>query len=170
MKSSKIFWLSTLAIITFFVSGCVNSNKTDSQEGFPEIGIPAKNLNQHLKITTPIVIPSFQKENRIDLLVENLSQSAIVVEPGVDVKIFKKSATSWEPVANNIDYNNSKWSVPVKGGDMPGIRVIDIYPNLNVFSDPIILRVVIIGKPENLPGVMNTVSYVDITVSPSVTS
>jgi hypothetical protein len=43
---------------------------------------------------------------------------------------------------------------------------IDIYPGLYNLKGSITLRVVVIGKPDNLPDITNTVPYVDITVNP----
>jgi hypothetical protein len=83
-----------------------------------------------------------------------------------DVRIFKKSTSDWEPVKNNIDYNNFNTLVPIKGGNIPGTNIIDIYPALDGLTSPVILRIVVIGTPENLPDVTNTISSVDITVNP----
>jgi len=165
-KHARTLWLSALVLMTIMLTGCSNNAKTDELQGFPDIGIAVKNLNQHLKIITPSVVPSFRKVDWIDLKLENLSQSPILIDLGNGIKIFKKTPTGWEPVQNNINNNNTNSLIPVKGGDQPGFRIADIYPNLRNLSTPIILRVVVIGKPDNLPDVTNTISYVDITVNP----
>jgi hypothetical protein len=162
----KILWFPFLVMMTIFVVGCGTVNNSNDLKDFPDIGTPVINPNQYLKINTPKAVSSLRKDNRIFLLIENLSQSIILIEPSKDVKIFRKLTSGWHSVQNNIDYNNAMWPVAVKGGDIPNVIPIDVYPGLNEISAPIILRVVVIGKPENLPDVTNTISYVDITVNP----
>jgi hypothetical protein len=166
MKQKNIFWLLLLIIMIFLGTGCSYAGESTGLQDFPDIGIPVKDLNQHLKINTPAVVPSFREEDRIVLVIENLTQSAIMIEPDQDVKIFKKSTSGWEPVSNEFNYNQAQWLVSVKGGDVPAIVPFGIYPGLYNLSEPTLLRVIVIGKPENLPKVAQTISYVDITVNP----
>jgi hypothetical protein len=147
-------------------SGCSHDADTDQIQGFPDIGIAVKDLNRHLKIDTPAIVPSFQKDDRIILVVENLSSSPILVEPAKSVKLFRKSISGWEPVQNNFNYNEVSWLLPGKGGHMLGDVQFGIFPDLYNLKESITLRVVVIGKFDHRPGVENTVSYVDITVKP----
>jgi hypothetical protein len=166
MKQFKMGWSLFGVLLTFvLVVGCANTDNRNDLQDFPDIGIPVKNPNQVLKITIVEGISSLKNNNRIIFLVENLSQSIISIEPGKDVKIFKKLDSGWEPVQNMIDYNQAVWPVMPKGGEIPNVYPIDVYPGLKDISDPMILRIVVIGKSDNFLA-PTTVSFVDTLVNP----
>ena len=124
-----------------------------------------ENVNMYLKVTAPVVTLSFKNDNQIILLLENLTQNHILINPAEDVKIYIKSTSGWERVNNNINYINTNANVPVQSSDLPVGKTLGIFPDLQG-NVPVTLRVIVIGRPENMLGVTNIISYVDITVNP----
>jgi hypothetical protein len=165
-KHTCVLWLQIFIITTTIFSGCNKTDNANDSLDFPDIGIPAKNLNSHLKINSPSEISLLQGEKCFFVIVENIANSTITIEPDLDVKIFRKTNSGWESIQNGMSYTKLKWPVPIKESNMPNIVPVDICPVLHDFQEPTLLRIVIIGTPENIFGIENTVSFMDITVTP----
>lgn len=161
-----ILHMQILFFLVVVIVGCNTKGDSNDNLDFPEIGIPIKELNSHLIINPPSDIRLSQDEKCFVVIMENISSSSIMVVPELDVKIFQKANSGWESILNGMNYNHWKSLVPAKGGDLPNIRTMDICPVLIDFDEPNVLRVIITGTPENLFGVKNTVSFLDVTVSP----
>ncbi len=164
-KYKGITLLSALLVLLFLGTSCNKTNGANDVSDFPDIGLPIKNVNSQLKIRQPKEF-SISKDQCAFVIVENITDSVITIEPEVDVKIFQKTGSEWKIIPNNLNYNGSKSSVPVKGGDLPNIRTVDMCPGLYKLSEPITLRIIITGTPKNIDGVQKAISFTDITVTP----
>jgi len=120
-KHTGILWLQILLFLAIIIAGCNTKDDSNDNLDFPEIGLPIKDLNSHLRINPLGEIELSQEGNCFDVVIENISSSSIMIGPDSDVKIFQKANSGWESILNGMNYNHWKPLVPEKGGDVPNI-------------------------------------------------
>ena len=160
MKNLPIIFL---VFSLFFASSC-GQNK---QEWMPGINLPQDEMNKTLRLSAPSEQNSFKIGDTLSLVLENYSDTPIILPQDYGVRIFQPIDENWEAVENGMEYGPGKEVVKPNSQPYP-LVFVPVFPS--VFSDhEVTIRIVVVGnysveQSEQLGKEVG--AYFDVTLNP----
>jgi hypothetical protein len=147
-------------ILLILLSSCSKDNET-----LPGINIPLNEMNRHVELDTLQIGGRSIKNNKPFILdLKNISDQVIIFAGDYGVKLFIKKGEEWVEVENRMHYPENEVLLPLASKFPPG-RDTGIVPYIPELKQPIMLRVVVVGYPENNPNKI-VGSYIDLSLNP----
>lgn len=162
----------TLVLLSNFISGCKPPPLPIKEQRFADIiPMPYYELNDLLRLVLPPGINDFKFGNSIRL--ELLNQSKYPIELpsnfGIELYIYDEITEKWVEINNIVDYLplGNKELLPTRKNS-PGGPGITVYPDIQDFSKPITIRVLMVGElvAEDSSTEVLVGAYIDVTLSP----
>jgi hypothetical protein len=134
-------------------------------ETLPGTDILLSDMNQDIELLpNPGDELTPKNQDVLILKIRNLSPQEITFPGDYGVKLFYKKADDWIEVENQMRSPEREVILPL-ANDFPGGAAIAILPCIPDMSQPITLRVAVIGHPEN-NAQENIGAYVDVLLDP----
>jgi hypothetical protein len=175
MKTNKISQIILLPILILYMvicSSCVNRKKENSFTKI--IPVPIQNMNHEITLSLPIIdnnaiVPKLGKS--ITFQIDNHSKDLIKFPSNYGIKIFRYDAIgeNWIEIENITKYiPEGNRQVSPKGVDSLGYIITGAFPDLPLNSNPVDIRIVVIGTIYQNDIATNKIigAYLDVTVQP----
>lgn len=161
----KRFLTITLVIFLFFTTSCSLMNSFSS-ERMPGVDIPIERMNTQARLYAPKEANQFKYGTPLGVVLENLTETPVVLPPDHGVKLFNKQDDKWIPIKNDFEYNSGEITVLPKDQMQYGGVLIDINPAISESQSlTTTLRIVVVGKLEGTSN-QQVAAYTDVTLNP----
>lgn len=139
MKKEPILFLIFILLLPVCSCNRLKHNK------MPDVNVPLDDMNKDLHLTAPQQIGSFKMREMQGLVLENFSETPIILPQDYGVHIFQKTNGKWQLVENRFDYPPSEKEVYPEDGQPFREVSFFIYPM--IFSEqPVDVRIVVEGN------------------------
>jgi len=169
---TKQMLFPALLVIIIIISGCGSYPLSDKEQQFANIiSIPYDDLNDKFRLAIPRGLDDIRFGSQINLELLNDSRDAILFPAnfGITIFTFNETTDSWAEINNLVEYLpvGVKELYPLKKDSLGG-GVIGVYPDIEDFTQPITIRVLMVGEVirEGISTNEFAGSYIDITISP----
>jgi hypothetical protein len=161
----RIFILFTLLI--FLVAACGN-NGSGSFDTFPDVGIPANEMNKRFIIVAPEAINNFTTNDTVDLVVEVISDDQILFGYDYGARMFIFENGDWVEVPSFVNYPDGKVLLTNSQNDPFKRGYTFVSPTLSDPSKPVTLRIIVIGNIYRDEQITDEVAaaYLDVNLTP----
>lgn len=156
----KKFELILFILLVVFVYGCSSNGDT-----LPDIDIPFSEMNKELELVPNPGGGLIARNNEYyDFQIKNLADHTIIFPNDYGVKLYTKQENEWCLIENGFTYPEGNKVLPLANEFPPGL-VVAILPYVFDMDQEEIIRVVIIGYPENSSD-QSVGAYYDLTLNP----
>jgi len=165
MKLKKIIPISLIAAFLYSCSGATYP-PTAAAAPTPNIGVPL--TTNSLEITAPNGWNTFRTSKPISLMIRDISDQQITINPISGIKIFVLIMNKWAEVSNQMVYENGAFTlVPNLDSDPTKVGGISVFPDLTNYPTPSKVRIFLIGKLSgNQQNALEVASYIDVMLKP----
>ena len=129
MKSSLI--VAAIVLFCFLNTGCTSNNGSEIPLP-PDLSIPESMLNKDLRITAPVRLNDFKKEDLIKLDITLVTNNQIVTSPdfNAEMYIYDNIAKEWKKIDNLVKYETPPDEIFMKQGDS---KFLFLFPDFSLF-------------------------------------
>lgn len=159
MKPKIIF---VLCVLVLLLGAC--ESKPDLP---PEFDFPQEEINTRVKLSAPAGWNTFKIHNRVELLIEVVSDDQIAFD--FDARMFIYKDNQWIEVENvPTTYPEEKQILSPARGDHNKVGMASVYPILPDPAYPVKLRLVVVGNIVRDGQITEeqTAAYIDIELKP----
>lgn len=143
---NRYFKLKIVALILFCVSITSLCSCRDRNLTIPKYDIPKENINSYVKIYAPKGWNDKLIGNPITVVVDVLGDETLVFPADFNIQCFTYSDSKWSEIEiEEIQRQSGKIIMHPSNGKPELIRSAMVLPIINDLSDPVILRVVVVG-------------------------
>jgi hypothetical protein len=171
-KISQIILLPILILSMVICTSCVNRKKENSFAKI--IPVPMQQMNHEITLSLPIInntafVPRLGE--RITFEIDNHSTDLIKFPSNYGIQMFQYDAIgeNWIEIKNISQYiPEGSRQVSPKGDDSLGYIITGAFPDLPLNSNPVDIRIVVIGTIYQNDIATNKLvgAYLDVTVQP----
>jgi len=161
-----------IVLLTLLVSGCKPPPLSSKEQGFADIiPVPYHDLNDIIRLTIPPGLNDFKYGNSIELELVNESQYPIEFPSdfGINLYYYDETSEKWVEINNIVVYLplGNKELLPTTKDD-PGGLGLTMYPEIQDFSKPITIRILMVGElaDEESSNEVLVGAYIDVTLVP----
>lgn len=175
MKNNKIIRLFILLSLLISMVACSNKANRQKEDSFSKLlPISMSDMNDDIKLSLPGLGGGIDRLNIDEFITLELNNQTneVVVFPadyGLKMYLYNYEDEKWIKVKNLAEYNpeGNPQVFPIGDSNLSKI-LISALPGLDTISDPIDLRVVVIGTiyHEGIPTDKQVGAYIDITLQP----
>jgi hypothetical protein len=162
----------SIVLLPLLVSGCKPPPLSSKEQGFADIiPVPYHELNTILRLNTPPGMNDYKFGNSIGFELLNESQVPISLPPdrGIKLYTYDEITEKWVEINNIGVYlpigNAEIWPASYDG---PGDPETAVYPDIQDFSKPITIRILMVGElaDEESSNEVLVGAYIDVTLVP----
>jgi len=168
---SKTLRASTLFFVLLIIAtACSELNLSKKEAAFTQL-IQVEEMNTKIEFWKLKPTETYKIGDSVDLTLENLSEYKIKFPGDYGVRIFRydEDNDTWIAIENGaIYFPPGNTQVSPKGPDLPGVIGVGLWPILQNESQPIDIRVVVVGSVErdNVLTDEQVGAYIDLTLLP----
>jgi hypothetical protein len=159
--------LLSLILLLILTSSCGAAN-IQKDIGFPDIGIPAEELNTRVVLTAPDGWNTFNTEDAVSFLIEIKGSDPVSFSYSTGVKLFFRQGDQWIEVENTGEFPQNVWTVEPANGDRRNLGSLIVWPELPDDSKEARLLVILIGNMDKGESSANeqTAGYIILHLNP----
>ena len=120
--------------------------KLTTTEAFPDVGIPAGEMNEKIVVLAPEATNNFQTTESIDLAIEVISDDQILFGYDYGARMFIFEKGEWVEVPNFVNYPDGKVLLTNSQNDPFKRGYTFVSPIFSDSSKPVTLRIIVIGN------------------------
>jgi hypothetical protein len=160
MKNMKYY----LLCITILLLASCNTVQQDHTSTFPGIAVPIENFNTIIQLEdSPQLLNTHKNGGDLDILVNNLSDEAVIFPENYGLKLFTNENNKWVEVPNNSYNAGVSFRLPPQK-EYPLGALVSVLPYIAGLETPVTIRVIVIGHQEKSN--LQVGAYLDIKIDP----
>jgi hypothetical protein len=175
MKTNIVIKIDILIVLISFLVACSSILNNPKEKSFAEIvPIPLNEMNSVLTLSIPVMEKGVYVPKQGDILTLALNNHSkdIIVFPsdyGINLYQYNNDVKNWIEIKNLGNYvPEGNRQISPRGGENLGQILIGALPDLPWESNPVEIRVVVIGtvSKDNKPTSEQVGAYTDVTLQP----
>ena len=135
----------SLLLLMMLAACSQDSTKLIPTDEMPDVGIPTESLNKNIYLRAPDEWNDFKTESFIRILVNVATEDAIIFPYNFGVRIFIFD-NGWTEIENTGTYLSLDNITIAPGMDFLSGGIVTLMPDLDDYSQPVLLRVFVIGN------------------------
>lgn len=134
----------------------------------PEIGIPANEMNTKIRISAPEGWNTYKTNDDISLDIKIISEEEIAFPSNYGARLFTRRNHEWIEIANLTHYPEGIFLLVPYDNKPFNIGATSVFPILSDPSEPITIRIILVGNVFKDGQVTDevTAGYVDVDLKP----
>jgi hypothetical protein len=167
LRRFKLHEAFSVLILFGLTMGCVNQSQSERESSFNEF-MPLQNANQELSLSI-VRLEDFQDPNPYFILVSNNASNSISFPIDYGIRLFHYDGYEWHEILDRMKHISAKDFVVLHPkGQLLSQRDFSIAPDLPAQSQPLTIRVVVIGHMLSSDGSLGeeVSGYIDVEWRP----